>query len=100
MPFKEQNYGVMDQTNWFLIKAPDMSPLERSIVDGFSKISDTITKFTTLPYIQEIKKTGIFGLLLGGAQATSLSCLVNSIPSQNLYEGARLWAAFVFFDVP
>lgn len=35
-----------------------------------------------------------------GAQITSCSILVNSIPSQNLYEGVRLWAIFVFFDVP
>jgi hypothetical protein len=39
-------------------------------------------------------------MLLGGAQATSLACLVNSIPSQNLYEGVRVWASFVYYDVP
>jgi hypothetical protein len=70
------------------------------IVDGVANMSETVLSFTTLPYIQEIKKTGIFAYLLGGAQATSLSCLVNSIPSQNLYEGVRLWASFVYFDVP
>ena len=43
---------------------------------------------------------GIFAFLLGGAQITSCSVLVNSIPSQNLYEGVRFWAIFVFFDVP
>lgn len=53
-----------------------------------------------MPYMQEIKKTGIFAMLLSGAQATSMACLVNNIPSQNFYEGVRLWASFVYFDVP
>ena len=50
--------------------------------------------------MQEIKKSGIFALLMGGAQATSMAILVNSIPSQNFYEGARFWSSFVHFDVP
>jgi hypothetical protein len=37
---------------------------------------------------------------MGGAQITSCSILVNTIPSQNMYEGVRFWAMFVFFDVP
>jgi hypothetical protein len=53
-----------------------------------------------LPFIQELKKAGIFALFLGGAQATSTACLVNTIPAQNFYEGARIWASFVFYDVP
>jgi hypothetical protein len=39
-------------------------------------------------------------MFLGGAQATSTSCLINTIPSQNFYEGVRIWAAFVYYDVP
>ncbi len=39
-------------------------------------------------------------MLFGGAQATSVSCLVNTIPSQNFYEGVRLWSSMIFFDVP
>jgi hypothetical protein len=77
-----------------------MSSLEQSIIDGMSKVNDKIEDFTTLPYIQEIKKAGIFAMLLGGAQITSCSVLINNIPSQNMYEGVRLWAQFVFFDVP
>jgi hypothetical protein len=42
----------------------------------------------------------LFAFLFSGAQITSCSVLVNTIPSQNLYEGARFWAIFVFFDVP
>ncbi len=37
---------------------------------------------------------------MSGAQITSCSMLVNNIPSQNLYQGARFWGSFVFFDVP
>lgn len=44
-----------------------------------------MNNFTTLPYLQEIKKSGVFNLLLSGAQITSCSVLVNNIPSQNLY---------------
>ena len=39
-------------------------------------------------------------LLLSGAQATSTACLINNIPSQNMYEAVRFWGSFVFFDVP
>lgn len=70
------------------------------IIDTFTLMSDTISNFTTMPYIQEIKKTGIFAFIFSGAQITSCSVLVNNIPSQNLYEGVRFWAIFVFFDVP
>lgn len=42
----------------------------------------------------------MFGFLFSGAQITSCSVLINNIPSQNLYEGVRFWAIFVFFDVP
>jgi len=69
-------------------------------MDGVSDISKAVLDFTTMPYVQEIKKTGIFSMILSGAQITSTACLVNSIPSQNFYEGVRLWASFVFFDVP
>jgi hypothetical protein len=55
---------------------------------------------TTLPFVQEIKKTGVFSLLMGGAQITSCSILVNTIPAQNMYEGVRFWAMFMFFEVP
>lgn len=63
-------------------------------------MSNTITNYTSMPYVQEIKKMGIFTLFFGGAQITSSLVLVNNIPSQNLYEGVRFWAQFVFFDVP
>ncbi len=99
-PFKLTVYNQTASETWFLIKAPSMTDTEKGIINGVSKMSDKISEYSTMPYMQEIKKTGIFAMLLGGAQATSMSCLVNSIPSQNSYEGVRLWASFVFFDVP
>ena len=83
-----------------MIKAPDMTDGERAIITGVSEFSDAISNYTTLPYVQELKKMGVFAFLFGGAQITSASVLVNNIPSQNLYEGVRFWAIFIFFDVP
>ena len=77
-----------------------MSDTEKGVVNGLSKMSDKVLSVTTLPYVQEIKKTGIFAMFMGGAQVTSMVILVNSIPSQNFYEGARFWSSFVQFDVP
>lgn len=98
--FSDLNYNVNGSLNWFLIKAPSLSDIEKKIIDGVSGLSKNILQVTTLPYIQEIKKAGIFAFLLSGAQVTSTACLVNTIPSQNFYEGVRFWAAFIFFDVP
>ena len=55
-------------------------------MDSFANISQKIIEFTTLPYVQEIKKTGVFAFLMAGAQATSSAILVNTIPSQNFYQ--------------
>lgn len=99
-PFKVINYQVSRDLVWFVIKAPDMTEAEKAIINGLSKFSDQISDFTTKPYVQEIKKSGAFAFLFSGAQITSCSVLVNNIPSQNLYEGVRFWAIFVFFDVP
>lgn len=77
-----------------------MTEGEKAIINGLSKFSDSTNDILTQPYIQEIKKSGVFAFLFGGAQITSCSILVNNIPSQNLYEGVRFWAIFIFFDVP
>lgn len=37
---------------------------------------------------------------MGGAQITSCAMVSNQIQPQNLYEGTRFWASFVFFDAP
>lgn len=66
-----------------------MTPGEKAIINGLSNMSEMIRDITTKPYIQEIKKAGVFSMLFSGAQITSCSVLVNNIPSQNLYEGVR-----------
>lgn len=99
-PFKLTNYAQIRSLVWFVIKAPDMTDGEKAIINGLSTVSDTVSSVTTMPYVQEIKKSGLFMFLFAGAQITSCSVLVNNIPSQNMYEGVRFWALFVFFDVP
>ena len=67
---------------------------------SFSTLSTFTNNALSSPYVQEFKKSGVFNLLFSGAQITSGSVLSNQIPSQNLYEGVRIWAIFVFYDVP
>ena len=55
---------------------------------------------TTLPYLQEIKKSGVLMLLAPGAQATSLTMLSNQVHSQNHYEATRLFSTGIFFEAP
>jgi hypothetical protein len=47
-----------------------------------------------------MKKAGLFSILFSGAQATTTSVFVNSVPAQNMYEAARFWGMFVLHDVP
>lgn len=100
MPFKASNYQKSSSLTWFLIKGPPFSSLETGIMTSFSTLSTKTNNFLTKPYLQEIKKSGVFSLLISGAQVTSLSMLSNQIQSQNLYEGVRVFAVFVFFDAP
>ena len=67
---------------------------------SFNTLSTKTNDFLSQQYVQEIKKSGAFMFLFGGAQVTSLSILSNQIQSQNMYEGVRFWGIFVFFDVP
>ena len=55
---------------------------------------------TTQKGTQEIIKSGIFALFFPGAQLSSTVLLHSPKINQNLYEGARFWGTFVFFDVP
>jgi hypothetical protein len=99
-PFKKEDYGIQESLVWFVIEAPDMSDAETRIINSLSKASGALSSITTLPILQEVKKSGMFMFLMGGAQITTCAVLVNTIPSQNLYEGVRFWGMFVFFDVP
>ncbi len=100
MPFKTTNYLKTAALTWFLIKGPPFTKLELGIMNSLSKLSTKTNKLLAQPYVQEIKKTGVFSLLFSGAQATSYSMLSNQIQSQNMYEGVRFFGVFVFFDSP
>jgi hypothetical protein len=100
MPFKVTNYLMTASLTWFLIKGPPFTSLEIGIMNSFSTLSTKTNNFLTTPYVQEFKKSGVFNLLFSGAQVTSLSMLSNQIQSQNLYEGVRFFAVFVYFDAP
>lgn len=100
MPFKVENYLKIAQTSWFLIKGPPFTDLEKGIMTSLATLSTSTNNMLSSSYAQEFKKSGIFNILFSGAQVTSFSVLSNQIPSQNLYEGVRIWAIFVFFDVP
>lgn len=100
MPFKETDYAKSASLSWFLIKGPPFSELEENVMTSFSTLASKANDFLAKPYVQEIRKSGVFNLLFSGAQITSCSVLSNQIQSQNLYEGVRIWAIFVFFDVP
>jgi hypothetical protein len=100
LPFKASNYLKSQSLSWFLIKGAPFSELEENVMNTFSTLSTKTNNLLTQPYIQEIKKSGVFNLLFSGAQVTSLSVLSNQIQSQNLYEGVRFFAIFVHFDSP
>lgn len=85
---------------WTYIKPPNMTQLETDIVQGFSSVSTEINNFTTTPGVQEVKKFGFLLLALNSLQITSCLVLLNMVLPQNLYEGIRFFASFIFFDVP
>jgi hypothetical protein len=59
-----------------------------------------LARLTTHPLLVYAKKAGVLAMVASGAQMTSLSVLVNSVPPQNMYEAVRIWGIFVFYDVP
>lgn len=77
-----------------------MTTSEKDIVSMFSQTSTSLNKATTAPGVQEIKKFGFLLLALNSLQITSCLVLVNTILPQNLYEGVRLLASTIFYDVP
>jgi hypothetical protein len=100
MPFKSTNYQKADTINWFLMKSPEMTSRETSIINGLSQINGAIIDATTVPFIAEVKKSGVFSLLFAGAQLTSSTLLINTVSPQNMYEGTRFWGTSIFYDVP
>jgi hypothetical protein len=77
-----------------------MSDMEKQVINMMSATSSIIAKATTSPILAEIKKAGVMAMLFSGAQITTCSIFVNSVPAQNMYEGVRFWGIFVFYDVP
>lgn len=77
-----------------------MTQTESLIVSMFSTMSTQFNNFTTKPGVQELKKFGFFLLALNSLQITSCLVLINSILPQNLYEGIRMFASLIFYDVP
>jgi len=77
-----------------------MTQIEKSIINNFAGINNVIASVTTQPGLSEIKKSGVLTLLFSGAQLTTCSVFLKSIPAQNMYEAMRFWGLFVLYDVP
>lgn len=100
IPFSPTAYSQSENINWFLIKGTGWSKQEAAIMKFLAATSESIKSITTMPGIQEINKAGFMAIFLPGVQLTSSSILINSVPAQNSYEGARFWGNFVFYEVP
>lgn len=100
VPFKDRVYGISKSLVWTYIKPPDMTTVEYSIVSGFSSFSTEVNSGLAQPGLQEIKKLGFMLLLMNSLQITSCLLLINLVMPQNLYEGIRIFASLIFFDVP
>jgi hypothetical protein len=59
-----------------------------------------LQKFTNETVISNLVQSGIFSLIFPGVQITSAIILVNGIIPQHMYEGIRIFASFVFYQVP
>ena len=99
-PFMDAVFNQTVALNWTYIKPPNMSALEVSIVSEFSTLTTTMNNALATPYVQEFKKLGFLLLFLNSVQITSCLILINTILPENLYEGIRLFASLIFFDVP
>lgn len=99
-PIDNSSYSVSRTTSYTYIKPPSMTQTETQIVNMFSTMSTQFNSFTTQPTVQEIKKFGFFLLALNSLQITSCLVLINTIMPQNLYEGIRMFASLIFYDVP
>jgi hypothetical protein len=82
------------------LKTPDITDLEKQVINGVNNFAGVLVKTTTHPLVAQFKKAGLLAMLFSGAQITSCSVFINNIPPQNMYEGVRIWAIFVFWDVP
>lgn len=99
-PFYITNYNTFVSTIWTYVKITNMSAAEESYSSVLVSMSDSLNDATGVKYVQEAKKVGIALLIANSLQITSCMLLVNTVPPKNFYNGVRLLASTVFFDVP
>lgn len=99
-PFYKDNYNVSTSKLWNYIKITNMSSSEEGVYSTFMEISNGLNSATSPQYVQEVKKFGTALLLANSLQITSCMLLVNTVLPKNFYEGVRLFASLIFFDVP
>ena len=85
---------------WGLLVIPEMNKWDRSAVDDLQATNDKVNWGLGQKWAQEIKKTGVFAFIFPGAQLSSTVVVCNSVPAENMYEGARFWSSFIYFEVP
>lgn len=87
---------LVDDIVWDIVAVNDTKWELKTLED----INNQINSFFNQKWVQEIKKAGVFALLFPGAQLCSTIILHNSTPPMNMYEGARFWGSFIYFEVP
>lgn len=63
-------------------------------------VTSEFQKFTNSTGIRELVQSGIFAWIFPGVQITSAVILVNGIIPQHMYEGIRIMATAIFYQVP
>jgi hypothetical protein len=99
-PLHSSCYQQTASLTWSLIAQPEKSSASATTINTMSEASDKIGDWTTLPYVQEINKAGIACLLMPGMQITASIIVVNEMYSEQTYEASRLFANFIYFEVP
>lgn len=91
--FSDSIYLLHDDITWTIAQNNDSSL-------SLEQVNDQINKFFEQEWVQEIKKTGVFAVLFPGAQLCSTIILHNATPPATMYEAARFWGSFIYFEVP
>lgn len=63
-------------------------------------LTASIQELTNKTGFREIVQSGLFGAIFPGIQITSAIVLVNGVIPQHMYEGIRIMATFIFYQVP
>ena len=85
---------------WSLIQTSTLTDDEKETLKAITNFSNTLNNFTSLSGVQEIIQSGIFSMIAPGIQITSCMMLVNGILPRHLYEGIRIFAVFILYQVP